>query len=89
MDTCYVVIYVKGDVQLLEYIFSTLRTAENYIMSEIHDGYGTKMGVKCYLNRGNENVREYWAAEEEVDVDHPHYIVVEKEIDEWKERFTK
>ena len=85
MNTCYVVIYVKGDVQLLEYVFSTLRGAENYIMSEVRDGYGFDAGVKCYLNRCDDCVREYWAVEEEIDVDHPHYIVVEKAIDEWKE----
>lgn len=85
MNSCYVVIYVKGDVQLLEYVFSTLRAAEFYIMSEIRDGYGTNMGVKCYLDRGSDYIREYWAAEEEIDIDTPHYIVIEKVIDEWKE----
>lgn len=87
MNTCYIVVYNNGngDEPILEHVFSTLRKAESYILSEIQDGYGSKVGAKCYLSRGNKDVREYWAAEEEADIGHQHYIVTEKVIDEWKE----
>ena len=85
MSSCFIVTYVKGDVRILERVFSTLRGAENYIMSEVRDGYGPSMGVKCYLNNSPYLDREYWAAEEEADLDHPHYIVTEKAIDDWEE----